>query len=79
MSFDPLRFAQADIGAMVASSKRRFFWEFELEGQTHNVLLEASMLTNKRKVVVDGEQRYNGFKALGGAFQYSFYVDGHTV
>jgi hypothetical protein len=32
MTFDPLRYSQSYIGATIASTKKRFFWEFEVDG-----------------------------------------------
>jgi hypothetical protein len=79
MAFNPIRMQENDIGATIKGSKRRFAWNFELDGVSNNIVMEASLLTNKRKVTLNGESKFQGFKSLGGSFRYSFYMGQHIV
>lgn len=79
MSFNPIRMHEEDIGAAVKGSKRKFQWHFELDGNSHHLVLECSLLTNKRRLSLNGESKYNGYKSLGRGFRYSFYMGKHIV
>ena len=60
--FKPLKSHQELIGPRIRGSKKRFEWEFELEGRKYLITLECSFLTNKRRVYVDKVKHYEGYK-----------------
>lgn len=60
--FKPLKSHQELIGPRIRGSKKRFDWEFDLEGRRYVVSLECSFLTNKRRVYVDNAKQYEGYK-----------------
>lgn len=60
ISFDKL-----SVGKHVKSTKKRFTWKFELNNREHQVDLYCSRISGKRKVLLDGDIRYESC-ALGG-------------
>jgi hypothetical protein len=53
-------------------------WDFELDGQSHRVLLDSSYITSRRKVAFDGSLLFKGSKALRKEFVYCFIVLNHS-
>lgn len=47
------RFEEKDVGKAFKSTKRKFRWEFKIDGKCHYVELYDSKLSGKKKVVAD--------------------------
>ena len=77
--FDPISVKIAGIGATFISSKKHFEWVFSVDGEKHTVELECSFLTNKRRVLVDNQLKYNGIKVIGMTFSKDFIVGNRKV
>lgn len=60
ISFDKL-----NVGKHVKSTKKKFTWKFELNNQEHQVDMYCSRVTGRRKVLLNGDIRYES-NALGG-------------
>jgi len=43
---------------LLLSSKVKYLWDFAVNGNRHTIILEHSMLTTKRRVIVDGYLKY---------------------
>jgi hypothetical protein len=48
------RFEEKDVGKAFKSTKRKFRWEFKINGNSHFVELYDSKLSGKKKVIADG-------------------------
>jgi hypothetical protein len=60
-----IAFDKLSVGKRVKSTKKRFTWRFELNNREHQVDLYCSRISGKRKVLLDGDIRYESC-ALGG-------------
>mmetsp|Transcript_4922 Transcript_4922/g.9217 ORF Transcript_4922/g.9217 Transcript_4922/m.9217 type:complete len:184 (+) Transcript_4922:951-1502(+) len=78
MSFRPIKYSEAYVGAAIKKSKKRVIWEFGLDDLVHSLLLDCSYVTSKRKVAFDGSLLYKGTKGLRKEFSYSFALLGHS-
>ncbi len=47
------RFEEKDVGKAFKSTKRKFRWEFKINGTTHYVELYDSKLSGKKKIIAD--------------------------
>lgn len=54
-------------------------WTFELDNVFHEIMLECSFLTNKRRIYLDKNLIYSGSKPLGKKFFYSFNLRSHVL
>ncbi|KAG5180944.1 hypothetical protein JKP88DRAFT_200068 [Tribonema minus] len=63
----------ANIGKTVESSKKRICWRFSFgeEGDEHEVVLEHSTLSGKKKLYVNGEQVFESQKVRALLFFFS--------
>jgi len=77
--FKPLNVFIDGIGATFKSSKKQFVWKFELDEENHQVELECSFLTNKRRVFFDKELKFKGYKPFGEAFSHRFFYNKHII
>ncbi|CAG9319931.1 unnamed protein product [Blepharisma stoltei] len=68
-NFKPLLHDSYNVGKHIKSSKKRFTWKFELDGQEHVVDLYVSKISGKRKVLVDGDIKIQAKKsAIYGSY-----------
>lgn len=51
-------FKEEDVGMTIKSSKKKYTWEFNLNGEKHNVVLYDSKISNRRKVEADGKVHF---------------------
>jgi hypothetical protein len=62
LSIKDCRYKCEEIGKHVKSSKLKHIWEFNIDGINHIVELYESVLSNKKKIIVDEkvilEQKY---------------------
>jgi hypothetical protein len=79
MSFVPLFSEVVNVGRRVKSTKKKYTWRFELAGREYILDLYVSKLSGKRKVLLNGDIRFNGKKAGGILFSYAFKIGRTTV
>ena len=78
-SFKPIYHECNNVGKRVKSSKKRYQWKFSLENREHTLDLYVSKLSGKRKVMLNGEIKFNGKKQGGILFSYAFKIGRTTV
>jgi hypothetical protein len=49
------RYEEKDVGKAIKSTKRKFRWDFIINGKDHFVELYDSKLTGKKKVICDSQ------------------------
>ena len=49
---------EEDVGMTIKSSKKKFTWEFNLNGQKHIIALYDSKISGRRKVEADGKVHF---------------------
>lgn len=77
--FVPLDITVLNIGIIFKSSKRQFNWRFRLNGTETSVKFECSLLTNKRRVYLDGRLRFDGNKPFRKEFHCSLTYNGNRL
>ena len=48
-------FKEEDVGMTIKSSKKKYIWEFSLNGEKHFIDLYESKMSGRRRVVADGK------------------------
>lgn len=79
MSFVPKTVTTNCVGDRFKNSKKHITWVIELDNQEHTIDLSISVLTNRRRVFFNGDLRYQGFKPIGRAFEYTFSHRRHII
>ena len=69
----------ANVGKRIKKSKKRYTWQFELDSRNQKLDLYVSSLSGKRKVMLNGEIRYNGKKTGGVMFNHTFNLGNHLL
>ena len=69
-----LNYCKKDVGRKIKASKQYHQWEFTLNGVYHKVELFHSLITGKKKLVVDGELILNNDSYLTD-FKFEFEID----
>ena len=67
-----IAFDKLSVGKHVKSTKKRFTWRFELNNREHQVDLYCSRISGKRKVLLDGDIRYESCAPGGIGVTYPF-------
>lgn len=67
-----------NIGKHIKATKKKLQWKLELDGRPFCIELYLSRLTNKVKVLVNGDIKLNSKRNSGVAFAYSFKL-GKTI
>ena len=77
-----LNFELNNVGEIVAPSKEQIVWHFTINGVIHKVELYNSILTKRKRVVVDQQEKYDtGRVGLfdNVDFSYDFFIDGVPI
>ena len=74
-----LRFDIEDIGKHVKGSKKRFTWDFSLNGRAHVIVLDFSFISGKVKLVVDRKNILENELPANVSFQHPFTLDGFAL
>jgi len=68
-----------DIGKTVKKTKKHYVWKFNIDGRDHILELFTSMISGKKKIMIDGRIIFEGQKVLSSNFTYPIEVDRQTV
>jgi len=55
MSFTPQYFEIREVGKRIKSTKQQYIWRFQIDGKDVTVELFNSKMSNKKKVMVNGQ------------------------
>lgn len=78
MSESPIKaldYIVEDVGKHLKSSKKRYLWKFSLSNVSHTLVLDASIITGKVKLTLDGKVLVAGDLSSNVSFQHHFKVD----
>jgi Fas apoptotic inhibitory molecule (FAIM1) len=74
-----LRFDVEDVGKHVKGSKKRYCWDFSLNGRAHSLVLDFSFISGKVKITVDRKILLENDLPADVSFQYPFKLDGFAL
>ena len=74
-----IRFDVEEIGKHVKASKKRFTWNFSLNGRSHTISLDFSFVSGKVKLVVDRKSILENELPANVSFQHPFTLDGFAL
>ena len=77
-----LNFELNNVGELISPSKEQIVWHFTINGILHKVELYNSILTKRKRVVVDQQEKYDtGRVGLfdNVDFAYDFFIDGANI
>ena len=63
----------------MASSKKRYTWEFSLKEKFHTIVLDFSIISGKLKITVDRKVVLENELPINVSFQYPFTLDGFAL
>ena len=55
INFKPLIKQKFDVGRIIKSTKKRYYWKFEVDGNQHRVEMFVNRLSGKKQVLLNGE------------------------
>lgn len=61
------------------STFKSFSWDFKLDGKETSLLLECFLLSNKRRIVLNKNQVFQGSKAYFKDFEWSANLGNHVI
>ena len=72
-----LYYEKSRVGKRIKRSKKKHLWKLSIDDHEHSVELYVSKLTNKRKVLVDGDIRISTKATSGTLFVFPFRLGSH--
>lgn len=77
-SVEQCSYYEAEVGKKIKSSKKRYLWQYNLDGNKYVVECFCSKMSNKKKVVCNQQVVFPS-KPVVNLFSFSFKADNHTV
>jgi hypothetical protein len=77
-SIKVLLFDKQSVGKRIKSSKKRFLWRFEIDGNQHQVDLYCSRLSGRRKLFFDGDLKHDTYTTGGMGTSYPIRYGRHV-
>ena len=77
-SIKNLNFIVRNVGSNIKSTKKQYIWEFNLDGQNTKIEFFDSLISNRKKIVVNGKEQYNKEVSSFEHFTYNFVLMGHN-
>lgn len=77
-SLKALLFDKQSVGKHIKSSKKRFLWRFEIDGNQHQVDLYCSRLSGRRKLFFDGDLKHDTYTTGGMGASYPIRYGRHV-
>ena len=77
-SIKVLLFDKQSVGKRIKSSKKRFLWRFEIDGNQHQVDLYCSRLSGRRKLFFDGDLKHDTYTTGGIGASYPIRYGRHV-
>lgn len=77
-SFKPISFEKLRVGKLIKSSKKRFCWVFQLDGEQFTIDLFSSRISGKRTILVNGNKLVST-KTSGLGTTYQVNIPKHRV
>jgi len=73
-----LNFIVRNVGSNIKSTKKQYIWEFNLDGQNTKIEFFDSLISNRKKIVVNGNEIYHKEVSNYQHFSYDFLLMGHN-
>ena len=77
-SLTNLNFIERNVGSKIKSTKKQYIWEFTLDNKNHKIEYFDSLLSSKRKVLIDGKVLFTTEDGYKDSFILNFQFDGHN-
>jgi len=74
-----LNFIERNVGSKIKSTKKQYIWEFTLDNLNHKIEYFDSILSLKRKVIVDGKVIFTTDDGYKDSFILNFQLDNHKL
>jgi hypothetical protein len=70
-----LEYNITSVGRHIRATKKKHSWRFLIHGNSHQIDVYASAISGKKRVVLDGDMKFEGKSPPGKFFQYLDYVE----
>ena len=70
-----LDYTITSVGRHFRATKKKHSWRFLIHGNSHQIDVYASAISGKKRVVLDGDMKFDGKSPPGKFFQYLDYVE----
>ena len=74
-----LNFIERNIGSKIKSTKKQYIWEFTIDNLNHKIEYFDSVISKKRKVIVDGKLFFTTDDGYKDSFFLNFQLKGHNI
>lgn len=74
--FKALHYKEENVGKLISFSKRKFVWEFEMNGKQCVLTLKVSKITDNYSVELNKQLLYKGNKSYDHNFEFKFKIEG---
>ena len=74
-----LSYDVTSVGRHIRATKKKHTWRFLIHRNSHQIDLYASAISGKKRVVIDGDMKFDGKSPARKYFQYLDYIEGVMV